>query len=56
MQLRVRNYRPTWTLQVNEPVAGNYYPVNTAVFIRDNTQNLQLTLVTDRSRGINYDH
>jgi len=24
---RVRNYREDWDLQVNQPVAGNYYPV-----------------------------
>lgn len=27
------NYRPTWTLNQTEPVAGNYYPVNTRIYI-----------------------
>jgi hypothetical protein len=31
MQLRIRNYRPTWNLTIEEPVAGNYYPVPTAL-------------------------
>lgn len=29
-----RNYRETWTLNVTEPVSGNYYPVNSRIFIR----------------------
>ena len=32
MQPRQLNYRPTWHLKVNEPVAGNYYPKNRCVF------------------------
>lgn len=28
------NYRPTWKLDVNEPVAGNYYPVNSRIYIQ----------------------
>lgn len=27
------DYRPTWTLNQTEPVAGNYYPVNTRIYI-----------------------
>lgn len=34
-QRRVRNERPTWDLEVTEPVAGNYYPSTAAVFLRD---------------------
>ena len=29
-----RDYRPTWTLNQTEEVAGNYYPVNSRIFIR----------------------
>ncbi|NWX08371.1 MA2B1 mannosidase, partial [Caloenas nicobarica] len=46
---RRRDYRPTWNLNQTEPVAGNYYPVNTRIFIKD--QKLQLTVLTDRSQG-----
>lgn len=43
------NYRPTWTLNQTEPVAGNYYPVNTRIYITDGQ--MQLTVLTDRSQG-----
>ncbi|XP_032533211.1 lysosomal alpha-mannosidase isoform X1 [Chiroxiphia lanceolata] len=46
---RRRDYRPTWNLSQTEPVAGNYYPVNTRIFIQD--EKLQLTVLTDRSQG-----
>eukprot|EP01126_Amoeba_proteus_P042431 TRINITY_DN4611_c0_g2_i1.p1 TRINITY_DN4611_c0_g2~~TRINITY_DN4611_c0_g2_i1.p1 ORF type:complete len:1005 (-),score=211.24 TRINITY_DN4611_c0_g2_i1:125-2698(-) len=48
-QKRIRNYRPTWKLQVTEPIAGNYYPVNAATFIQDTET--QFSIVTDRSQG-----
>jgi hypothetical protein len=48
-QTRKLNYRPTWPLQVNEPVAGNYYPVNAAAYIKDTTK--QLSLLNDRSQA-----
>ncbi|CAL1274579.1 unnamed protein product [Larinioides sclopetarius] len=49
--LRKRDYRPTWKLSVAEPVAGNYYPVNSRIYIRDKKRNLQLTVLNDRSQG-----
>jgi hypothetical protein len=49
MQQRLLNYRPTWKLNVTEPVACNYYPVNAIAFIND-TQS-QFTVLTDRSEG-----
>eukprot|EP01137_Pigoraptor_chileana_P035462 Opistho-2@29507 len=51
MQLRKRDFRPTWTLQVNEAVSGNYYPVNSRAAIRDANGNRQFTVLTDRSCG-----
>jgi len=48
-QQRKRNYRPTWNLTVTEPVAGNYYPVNVAAYIKDTSA--QLNILTDRSEG-----
>lgn len=47
---RKRNYRPTWDLNVYQPVAGNYYPVNAAIFIED-TDSSAFSVVTDRTQG-----
>ena len=33
MQRRERDARPTWALDVHEPVAGNYYPLTSAMYI-----------------------
>jgi len=49
MQKRVYNYRPTWDLKVTSEVAGNYYPVDTAIYIKDD--DAQLTILTDRAMG-----
>jgi len=46
---RIRNYRKTWDYKVTEPVSGNYYPVNSRIFIKDSSA--QLTVMTDRSHG-----
>ena len=31
--LQIRDYRKDWDLEVNEPIAGNYYPVSFALSI-----------------------
>jgi hypothetical protein len=36
----------------DEPVAGNYYPMNAAAAIRDVDSGTQLTIVSDRSQGV----
>lgn len=46
---RRRDRRPTWKLSQTEPVAGNYYPVSTRIYITDG--HMQLAVVTDRSQG-----
>ncbi|KAL4856940.1 Alpha-mannosidase [Chlorella vulgaris] len=43
------DYRPSWELNVTEPVAGNYYPVTAAMYVQDAGK--QLTVLTDRSQG-----
>ena len=48
-QKRQRNHRPSWDLDVYEPVAGNYYPVNAAIYIED--ANASLAVLVDRSQG-----
>jgi lysosomal alpha-mannosidase len=46
---RIRDYRPTWNYTVFENVSGNYYPVNSRIWIKD--QQRQLTVLTGRSES-----
>lgn len=46
---RVRDYRADWDLQVTQPVAGNYYPVNLGMYITDNKS--ELSVLVDRATG-----
>ena len=41
--------RNTWNLQEYQPVAGNYYPINAAVYIED--EDSCLAILNDRSQG-----
>ena len=47
---RTYNFRETWDLLNAEPVAGNYYPMNAAAYIKDEAA--QLSILTDRSQGV----
>jgi len=44
-----KNYRPTWKLNQSEPIAGNYFPVNSRIYIKNSKT--QFTVLTDRSQG-----
>lgn len=46
---RRRSARNTWKLQEFEPIAGNYYPVNTAIYVEDDDKSI--AVLTDRSQG-----
>jgi len=46
---RIKDYRPTWTYKADQPVAGNYYPVNAGIYLKDTTH--QVTILNDRSQG-----
>lgn len=46
---RIRDYRSDWDLQVNEPVAGNYYPINLGTYLQDDMN--ELSILVDRSVG-----
>eukprot|EP00520_Triparma_pacifica_P000419 CAMPEP_0118651598 /NCGR_PEP_ID=MMETSP0785-20121206/10870_1 /TAXON_ID=91992 /ORGANISM="Bolidomonas pacifica, Strain CCMP 1866" /LENGTH=1069 /DNA_ID=CAMNT_0006544059 /DNA_START=1283 /DNA_END=4492 /DNA_ORIENTATION=+ len=46
---RKLNYRPTWDMEVFQPIAGNYYPVNAAIYIEDETSSI--SLLNDRTQG-----
>jgi len=45
MQKRVRNYRPDFTLDTPMKVSDNYYPINSAIAMRDEARNLQVTVM-----------
>ncbi|KAL0858609.1 hypothetical protein ABMA27_012444 [Loxostege sticticalis] len=47
---RKLNKRPAWNLTLEEPVAGNYYPVVAAASLKDDS-NFQLTVLPDRAVG-----
>ncbi|XP_078433957.1 alpha-mannosidase At3g26720-like isoform X2 [Wolffia australiana] len=46
---RVRDYRSDWDLEVNQPIAGNYYPINLGMYLSDNTT--EFSVLVDRSVG-----
>ncbi|XP_022977427.1 alpha-mannosidase [Cucurbita maxima] len=46
---RVRDYRQDWNLSVNEPQAGNYYPLNLGVYATD--KKTELSVLVDRATG-----
>lgn len=49
MLKRKRNHRETWKVNIKEPVAGNYYPVNTKIAIEDGKH--RMAVLTDRAQG-----
>lgn len=46
---RVRDHREDWDLQVNQPIAGNYYPINLGIYIE--SENTELSVLVDRAVG-----
>ncbi|KAJ8982146.1 hypothetical protein NQ317_011292 [Molorchus minor] len=46
---RKKDYRPTYEYTEEEPQAGNYYPVNTKIFVKDDER--RFSVITDRSEG-----
>jgi lysosomal alpha-mannosidase len=44
---RIRDYRPTWNYTVVETVSGNYYPINSRIWIKDGDR--QLTVLTGKN-------
>ncbi|XP_076763477.1 lysosomal alpha-mannosidase II isoform X2 [Xylocopa sonorina] len=51
MLKRIRNYRPTWKLDLQEKVSGNYYPVTSKISLKDEEELLKLSVLTDRAQG-----
>ncbi|XP_052262943.1 lysosomal alpha-mannosidase-like [Dreissena polymorpha] len=48
---RKRDHRDTWELNQTESVSGNYFPITTKAFLRDEHRGIQLTVLVDRSEG-----
>ena len=46
---RKRNFRPTWSVDIKEPVSANYYPVTSRITLRDG--DTELSILTDRAQG-----
>ncbi|XP_021907952.1 alpha-mannosidase [Carica papaya] len=46
---RIRDYRSDWPLEVKQPVAGNYYPLNLGMFIMD--KKTEFSVLVDRATG-----
>ena len=51
MQERILNFRPTWTWVGYEKITSNYYPIQSAIAIRDVEKNFQMTVMNSRSQG-----
>jgi hypothetical protein len=52
------NFRPTWDIQqdyndrnTNENITANYYPVNSAISMKDINSGRVFTVMNDRSQG-----
>ncbi|TKY62976.1 Alpha-mannosidase protein [Spatholobus suberectus] len=46
---RIRDYRTDWDLEVSQPAAGNYYPINLGIYIKDDKT--EFSVLVDRSIG-----
>ncbi|KAK9810259.1 hypothetical protein WJX72_007477 [[Myrmecia] bisecta] len=50
MQKRRGDFRPTWPLNVTQPVAGNFYPLTAAIALQEPGK-AELAVITDRAQG-----
>lgn len=46
---RIRDYRTDWDLEVNQPFAGNYYPINLGIYFQDDKK--EFSVLVDRALG-----
>lgn len=46
---RVCDQRSDWNLEVSQPIAGNYYPINLGIYVEDG--NKELSVLVDRAVG-----
>uniref|UniRef100_A0A803LR44 Glycosyl hydrolase family 38 C-terminal domain-containing protein n=1 Tax=Chenopodium quinoa TaxID=63459 RepID=A0A803LR44_CHEQI len=47
--LTIRDHRTDWELEVSQPIAGNYYPINLGIYLED--ENKELSVLVDRAIG-----
>ncbi|KAL0377240.1 UNVERIFIED_CONTAM: Alpha-mannosidase [Sesamum radiatum] len=47
--LQIRDYRADWDLEVHQPIAGNYYPINLGIYLVDETT--EVSVLVDRAVG-----
>lgn len=45
------DFQPTYQFNVTEPIAGNFYPVNSVAFIRNKSTSAAMAVLTDRAQG-----
>ncbi|XP_054707229.1 lysosomal alpha-mannosidase-like [Uloborus diversus] len=48
---RIRNHQENFPWNITERIAGNYYPVTSWIYIRDEYKDLQLSILPDRAQG-----
>ncbi|KAK7290560.1 hypothetical protein RIF29_05068 [Crotalaria pallida] len=46
---RIRDYRTDWDYEVNQPIAGNYYPINLGIYVKDDKR--EFSVLVDRPIG-----
>ena len=56
MQKRILNYRPTWDIQgnyndSNENVTANYYPINSAIHMKEVNSDREFTVMNGRPQS-----
>jgi len=49
LQKRILDFRPTWDLKLSEKAAGNYYPINAMMIIKDKKSANHVAVLNDRS-------
>lgn len=51
MLKRIRDYRSDYEYTNEEPASGNYYPVTSKITLKDEENDLQLSVLNDRAQG-----
>lgn len=51
MLKRIRDFRETFPLTYEEPVAQNYYPVTSKILIKDENTGERFAVLNDRAQG-----